>query len=497
MSDPAAESLPHPSIRRRPIILAAVMMGMFMAAVESTIVATAMPTIVAELGGFREFSWVFAIFPLTQAISTPIYGRLADLYGRKPMFCAGALIFLLGSTLCGFAWDMGALIAFRAIQGLGAGAIIPVATTIIADLYTPTDRARVQGWLGSVWGFSAVVGPLLGAFIVEHVSWSVVFWVNLPIGAIAIGMIAGFLHERLVPRRHSIDYAGAALLAIGSGALMLVLTQAHEIGSTALWLLLLVAAAGIGAAIRQERIAPEPMLRLDLWRHRIIAVGNVGAVSIGAVMMGITAFLPTYVQGAMGRSPVVAGFALTAMSIGWSAVSPLAGRIMIHGSYRMAALLGGAAFVVGGIVLSLMRPDSGPLWAGLGAIFIGIGMGFCNTTFLVSIQSSVGWSERGTATSSMLFMRMVGQSIGVAVFGGVFNYALFGSGAESAETINRLMDPMLRQSMEPAVVARLAGEIGEALHSVYLIALALAVLTVLLSTLLPAGHGATASKVGD
>ena len=496
MSDPpvAAESLPHPSIRRRPIILAAVMMAMFMAAVESTIVATAMPTIVAALGGFRHFSWVFAVFPLTQAIATPIYGRLADLHGRKPMFCVGSLIFLLGSTLCGFAWSMGALIAFRALQGVGAGAIIPVATTIIADLYSPADRARMQGWLASVWGFSAVIGPLLGAFIVQHVSWSVVFWLNLPIGAIAIGMIAGFLHERLVPRQHSIDYAGAALLALGSGSLMLVLTQAHELGATALWLLIAVAAAGIGAAIRQERIAPEPMLRLDLWRHRIIAVGNSGAVAIGAVMMGITAFLPTYVQGAMGRSPVVAGFALTAMSIGWSGVSPLAGRIMIRASYRMAAMLGGAAFVVGSAVLSLMQPDSGPLWAGAGAFFIGIGMGFCNTTFLVSIQGSVGWRERGTATSSMLFMRMVGQSIGVAVFGGVFNYVLFESGAETGETMNRLMDPVLRQGVEPAVAARLGGEIAAALHSVYLIGLALAAITVVLGALLPAGHGAAASK---
>jgi EmrB/QacA subfamily drug resistance transporter len=499
LSEPtaASDSLPHPSIRRRPLILAAVMMGMFMAAVESSIVATAMPTIVAELGGFRHFSWVFAVFPLTQAITTPIYGRLADLHGRKPVFCAGSLLFLLGSTLCGFAWSMGALIGFRALQGLGAGAIIPVATTIIADLYSPTDRARMQGWLASVWGFSAVIGPLLGAFIVEHVSWSVIFWLNLPIGAVAIGMIAAFLHERLAPRQHSIDYAGAILLALGSGALMLALTQAHELGAATLWMLLAVAAAGIGAAIRQERIAPEPMLRLDLWRHRIIAVGNVAAVSIGAVMMGITAFLPTYVQGAMGRSPVVAGFALTALSIGWSGVSPLAGRVMVHGSYRMAAMLGGVAFVVGGIVLSLMQPESGPLWAGVGACFIGMGMGFCNTTFLVSIQSSVGWRDRGTATSSMLFMRMIGQSIGVAVFGGVFNYVLFGSGDATGEIVNRLMDPTLRRTVDPAMAQHLAGEIARALHDVYLIGLAIGVVTLFLSTLLPAGHGTAASKAAD
>lgn len=474
------------------------MMGLFMAAVESTIVATAMPTIVADLGGFRLFSWVFAIYLLAQAISAPIYGRLADIHGRKRVFCAGATLFLVGSTLCGFSPGMIALIGFRCLQGLGAGAILPISTTIIADIYNPTERARMQGYLGSVWGVSAIVGPVLGAFIVQHLSWSVIFWVNLPIGVIAIAMIAIFLREDLKPRIHSIDYLGSALLVVGSGALMLALIQANELSRTVLWTLLAVAAAGVAALIRHERVAPEPMLRLDLWKNRVIAIGNLGSTSMGAVLMGITAFLPAYVQGAMGRSPVVAGFALTAMSIGWSSTSGVAGRMMLRHSYRTAAMVGGSLLIAGDVLLVLLQPSYGPVWAGAGALLIGAGMGFLNTTFLVSVQSSVGWHERGTATSSLLFMRMLGQSIGVAIFGGVFNYVLFAGKSESSDVVDRLMEPSLRQGLPEDEIARLTLEVAQAVHEVYLIALAVAVLTFILVALLPAGHSPTAAaKAAD
>jgi EmrB/QacA subfamily drug resistance transporter len=488
----------HASAHRRPLITAAVIMGLFMAAVESTIVATAMPTIVADLGGFRLFSWVFAIYLLAQAIAAPIYGRLADVYGRKRVFCAGATLFLVGSTLCGFAPGMIALIGFRALQGLGAGAILPISTTIIADIYDPTERARIQGYLGSVWGVSAIIGPVLGAFIVQHLTWSIIFWVNLPIGVIAIAMIAAFLREDLKPRMHSIDYLGSALLVVGSGSLMLALIQANQLPPALLWTFLAVAAVGIAALIRHERVAPEPMLRLDLWKNRVIAIGNLGSASMGAVLMGITAFLPAYVQGAMGRSPVVAGFALAAMSIGWASLSGVAGRTMLRHSYRTAAILGGLGLIVGNILLVLLQPSFGPLWAAAGALLVGAGMGFCNTTFLVSVQSSVGWHERGTATSSLLFMRMLGQSIGVAIFGGVFNYALFAGKSESSDVVDRLMEPSLRQGLPETEIARLTAEVASALHEVYLIALAMAVLTLALGALLPAGHSPTvATKEAD
>ena len=492
---PIAQTVAPPAaIRRRPLVLAGIMLGMFMSAVEATIVASAMPTIVAELGGFQLFSWVFAIYLLAQAITIPIYGRLADLHGRKRVFCAGAALFLVGSVLCGFAWNMLALIGFRALQGLGAGAIIPVSTTIIADLYSPADRARMQGYLGSVWGVAAVIGPALGAFIVQHLSWSIIFWINLPVGVLSIALLMLFLREHLVPHQHTIDYGGSALLMVGSGALMLALTQAHELSRPMFYGLVAAAAVVIGIFLRHERVAAEPMLRLDLWKNRVIAVGNIAATTIGAVMMGITAFLPAYVQGAMGRSPLVAGFALTVMSLGWTGASTVAGHVMVHTSYRAAAVMGGLSFIAGNVVLILMQPSSGPIWAGAGAFLIGMGMGFCNTTFLVSIQSSVQWKERGTATSSMLFMRMVGQSLGVAVFGAVFNTVLFGSGTDSGDVVNRLMEPTLRLGLDPAEIARLTDEIGRALHAVYWIALLISAVSLVLAFMLPPGHGAKSAQ---
>ena len=214
------------------MVLAAAMMAIVLTATEGSIVATAMPTIVADLGGFRLFSWAFAVFLLTQAVSIPIYGRLADLYGRKPVFFAGTSLFLAASLLCGLAWGMGSLIFFRALQGAGAGAIQPIATTIVGDIYTPAERARVQGYLSGVFGIAAIFGPPLGAFLVEHVSWSFVFWINLPIGAVSFVMLSRFLPERRQVRPHQINYAGSALLTLGAGALMVVLIEAQSLGAT-------------------------------------------------------------------------------------------------------------------------------------------------------------------------------------------------------------------------------------------------------------------------
>jgi EmrB/QacA subfamily drug resistance transporter len=293
------------------------MTATFMTAVENTIVATAMPTIVATLGDFHLFSWVFAVYLLFQAVSVPIYGRLSDLYGRKRVFFAGASVFLLGSTLCGFAPDMFYLIAFRALQGMGAGAIQPVAYAIVGDMYTPAERAKVQGLLSSVFGVSAVVGPTLGAFLVEHANWSVVFWVNLPIGAVAMAMLAAFLRERPHDKAARIDYLASFLLMLGGGALMMAMIQASRLGP---WLIATCAAIGVAALValvRHERQVPAPMLPLRFWSNQVIALGNFGSFAIGMVMMSVTGFLPIYVQAVMGRDPKVTGIVLGSMSVSW------------------------------------------------------------------------------------------------------------------------------------------------------------------------------------
>jgi EmrB/QacA subfamily drug resistance transporter len=471
----------------RRLVLAAVMMAIFMAAIDLSIVATAMPTIVAELGGFHLFSWTFAAYLLAQAVTIPIYGRLADLYGRKRVFFAGASLFLVGSTLCGLAWGMAPLILFRGLQGAGAGAIQPIATTIVGDIYGPAERARVQGYISGVWGVAAVIGPTLGAFLVQHVSWSFVFWINLPIGAATFAMFSRFLHEHQHPRRHRIDYLGSVLMVLGAGGVMLALMQIGNSGEVVTIAgLLAIGVIALTALAAQERAASEPLLPLNLWRNRVVVVGCLAGFANGALMMSQSAFLPTYVQGAMGRSPAAAGMVLAASSVSWTFASVASGRLMIRTSYRLAAGIGGVCLVAGSLVLMTLVPSATLLWAAMGALLNGIGMGFCNTAFIVSTQASVEWNERGMATSSMMFMRMVGSSVGASVFGAIVNFGIHRRLPEAGDAVNRLMQPAARQMLDPGELARLTDAIASSVHAVYVIAGLVALSSLFLALALPA-----------
>jgi EmrB/QacA subfamily drug resistance transporter len=329
-------------VPHRGLVLCAALIATFMPAVESTIVATAMPTIVGDLGGFDLFSWVFAAYLLTMAVTIPVYGRLADIYGRKRLFFTGTGIFMVGTALCGLAHSMPMLIVFRAIQGFGGGAVQPISMTILGDIYTPTERARVQGYSSSVFGISPVVGPALGAFLVQHVHWSVVFWINLPIGVVSIVLFAVLLPERVERRRHQIDYAGGALLVVGVGALMAALVQAVALSAAMIGGLVVAGlAALIGLSVWEGRIA-EPMLPLMLWRRRVVLLCNLGGFGAAATMMAVSALLPTYVQGVMGRAPGVVGVVVGATSVSWMFAAFAAGRLMIRTSYRMTASIGDA-----------------------------------------------------------------------------------------------------------------------------------------------------------
>jgi EmrB/QacA subfamily drug resistance transporter len=471
--------------------MAAVMLAIFMVATDSYIVATAMPTIVADLGGFRLFSWAFAAYLLAQAVTIPIYGRLADLYGRKRVFFAGTSVFLLGSLLCGFAWGMVPLVLFRALQGIGAGAVQPIATTIIGDIYAPVERARMQGYVSGVYGVAAIIGPTLGAFVVEHVSWSLVFWVNIPIGAAAFVMFGLFLHERREPRRHQIDFLGSALLVLGVGAPMLALVQIGSADGITLAALGVAGVIALGALAAHENRAAEPMLPIKLWRNRVVAVGCLAGFFNGALMMAVSGFLPTYVQGAMGRDATAAGVVLAASSVSWAFASMASGRLMIRTSYRLAATIGGVALVAGSLVLMTLDPASALLRAAAGALLLGIGMGFCNTAFIVSIQASVGWNERGMATSSTMFMRIVGNSVGAAVFGAILNFGIYSHLPEAGDAVNRLMSPAARLSLGALEITRLTEAIGSSLHVVYIIAGLFAVISLILALALPAGLSPT------
>jgi len=468
---------------RRRLITTACLLAQFMAAVEATIVSTAMPTIIGDLGGFRLFSWVFAAYLLTQAASTPVYGRLADLWGRKRVFLAGAVIFLAGSTACGFASSMLALILFRAVQGLGAGAVQPIAWTVIGDIYPPADRARMQGWLSAVFGVSAIAGPLLGGFIVQYLHWSLVFWINLPIGAAAAAMLLMLLDEHAAPRHFRIDYVGALLLMFGVGAAMLALVEAQELPPLMLALLAGAGAAALVLLAVHELRVPEPIVPFRLWRHPLIAIGNFGASVIGLTMMCNSGYLPAYVQGAMGKSPTVAGLVLGSSSVTWTLGTMLAARIMGRSSYR-ASGIAGALITLGGTGLLLtLTPSSGWAWAALGASTFGLGMGASNTTFIVAVQTAVGWGERGAITAANLFMRTMGQALGAALFGFVLTRGIARQVPDAGDAINRLLQ---HGELPSALATRLAAAFGAAMHGAYYIVGLFALITLAFSFGIPA-----------
>ena len=474
-----------PTSRR--LVLAAVMAMMFMIAIEGTIVATAMPTIVGALGGFDLVSWVFTAYLLTQAVTVPVYGRLADLYGCKRILFVGMSVFLTASLCCGLAWGMVPLIVCRAAQGIGAGALLPVGMTIVADIYAPAERARIQAVVSSVWVIAAIIAPMIGAFLVAHARWATVFWVNLPLGLIASAMLAVALDERGTRRAHRIDYLGSVLMVAGVGTLMFVLVQATHLSLGVILLLGGFGLATLVALVLHEARIREPMLPIGLWRQRIVVGGNLANLVIGGVLMGITAFLPPYVQGVMGRSALAAGFMLTAMSASWPTGSALAGQIMLRTSYRTTAALGGSALVIGSLMLVWIAPERSTLFVAFGALVSGLGMGLANNSFLVAVQSGVAAEDRGIATSSVVSMRMVGQSLGTAVFGGLVNARLSGVAAGAGDIVDRMLQPAFRQSLPTAELLPLLRELSGAIRGVFVIDLALGAALLSFCLFLPRG----------
>ena len=481
------------------LILVALMLAMFMAAIEGTIVATAIPSIVADLGGFSRFSWVFSAFLLTSAASVPIYGKLADLYGRKPVFLAGAGLFLLGSALCGTATTIGQLVAFRALQGLGAGAVQPITMTIVGDLYRLEERARIQGYLSSVWGVSAVVGPAAGGLLVQYAGWPWVFYINLPIGLLACTGLALFLHE---PPRHgrvAIDLAGSFWMVVAVSALLVQLVEGGSAWPWASWTTAALLATALLAGwmfVRQEGRAPEPILPLELLGRPIIRAGNLGGLVGGIILIGLSSTIPTFVQGVLGRSPVVAGFAVATLSIGWPLASTLSGRLMLRWGFRGTAVTGSLFGILGTLVLWLAGPGSSPLQVAAGCFLVGVSMGLAMTTYIVSIQESVPRHERGVATGSQAFARMLGSALGAALLGGVINTRLEGAllaaghpdlARLGADAGNWLLDPQRRATLDPAALEALRHALAGAFRAAMTVVLGLAVLVLPITRTLPRG----------
>ncbi len=413
--------------RKRRWILVALMLAMMLAAMDTTIVSTAIPQIVGDLGGFALFTWMFSIYLLAQTVTIPIYGKLADLFGRKPILIVGALIFLIGSAASALAWDMTSLIVFRGLQGLGAGSIMATVNTLAGDLYSIRERARVQGWLSSVWGVAAVVGPMLGGALAEYVSWRWIFLINLPIGALAIGLIACFLHEKPQHRQPRVDFAGAGLMMCAGCVLIFGLLEGGQawpwwsapgIGVFALAALL------IAATVWVERRAAEPIMPGWLWRDRVLAGTNLSMIGMGMVLMGPTAYLPTFGQSVLGLGAIGAGFVLASMSIGWPLASALSGSLYLRIGYRDAGICG-ALLIVTATFAFLVLPNPMQVWLlVLDQVVLGAGFGLLSTPFLVGVQSAVGWRKRGTVTGANIFSRYLGQTLGAAIFGAIFNNAV-------------------------------------------------------------------------
>lgn len=406
-------------------VLGALMLSTALVALDVTILATASTTVARELGAFEQVPWLFSAYTLAQAVTVPLYGRLADVFGRKRVMMVGIGLFLVGSVLCAVAWSMPALIWFRVLQGLGAGAIMPMSMTIASDIYSLAERARIQGYLASVWAASSVLGPTLGGVFSQFVSWRWIFWVNVPIAAVAAVVLwRRFQEKAREGEREPIDYLGAALLTGGSTALVLGLLEgghawgwasAPSVGIFAASVVLLAA-----FAVSARRSA-HPIFDLGLLRRRVVGASTAAGLGVGVITLGLSTYVPIYAQGVLGVGPLVAGFALAALLVGWPLAATLSGRIYLAIGFRWTAVTG-AVIVLLGALLTLGLDAGSQVWHISAAVFvIGLGMGLVAVPTLLAAQHSVGWNERGAVTATNMFSRSIGQAVGVAALGAVVN----------------------------------------------------------------------------
>jgi multidrug resistance protein len=406
------------------------MLSTGLVAIDSTVLATAIPSIVGELGGFHQFPWLFSAYLLGQAVTTPIYAKLSDVFGRKPILLLGIALFLVGSILCAAAWNMLALIIFRAVQGLGAGAVQPTAMTIVGDVYTVAERARVQGYLASVWAISSVVGPMLGGAFAQLGFWRGVFLINIPLCLLAAWMFNRHFHETAAPRRRAVDSLGALLLAMAMTSLVLGVLgggQTWAWASTPSIATFTAGAVLLAIFVVVERRAPEPILPLWVFSRRLLCATTVVAFGVGAILMGLTSYVPTYLEGAIHVRPLIAGLALAALTLGWPATAAIAGRVYLRWGFKITAIIGATLVITGATVLAAMAHRPNVAVVAAVCFVIGGGMGLLAVPTLIAAQSSVEWSERGVVTGNNMFARSLGSAVGVAIFGAIAN-SIFGPG---------------------------------------------------------------------
>jgi EmrB/QacA subfamily drug resistance transporter len=508
----------HPSLqmsaRRRWAVVIGVTIGHFIAALEVTIVGTAMPTVISSLGGLNHYSWVFSAYLLTSTVTVPIWGKLSDLYGRRLFFQIGLAIFILGSVLSGLSTSMTQLIAFRAVQGIGAGALVPLSMTIVGAVFELRERARMQAFFSGAWGLASVIGPLAGGFLTDQMSWRWVFYVNIPFGLLAGAIIGVALKEPKRTERPIIDYAGAIVLTASITTLMLFLVDGG--GSLAALfktrnLALLVAATLLMLIfVRIERRAKDPIVPFELFSDRMVTVSVITTFLAGVAMFGAISFVPLFAQGAMGATATAAGSLLTPLLLGWVICAIASSPLLLRIGYRPMTIAGCSFLTVGFIILSTFGPKTPRSGLMVAMAIIGAGLGSTMLTLIIAVQQSVPKSRLGVATSLNQFARSIGGAVGVAVMGAVLTTglaaklsqpSLTGEArltpdrlAELIDNPSALVEPISRAAMPAHLLVPLENAFVAALRNVFRLAAVLAGIALFLVVIwLP--HGDKVQKV--
>ena len=464
--------------KKRNIVIA-IMVAMFLGAVEGTVVTTAIPTIVKELNGFELISWVFSVYLLTSAISTPIYGKLSDLYGRKNILCIGIVIFLIGSSLCGFSTSMHALIAFRAIQGLGAGAIFTMTYTIVGDVFELSERARVQGWISSTWGIASLIGPFLGGFLIDCISWHWIFFINIPFGILSIILLQRNLDESFERKKHKIDYAGAVVLS----AAIIVLLYGYLLGGENLLSIIISIFVSFTILLifyRIEKKAQEPIVPFEIFTKTNIIVNFISFLA-SAALMAVDVYMPIYTQNVLGFGATISGLVMAPMSVTWLLSSVFTGKTIPKYGPKTVIAISSIIITLGCMLLPTLNINSPLILVTLYVSLTGFGFGGCFTTLTIVVQSSVDYNKRGAATASNSLVRTLGQTIGVSVFGIIFNLSIvkyfYNIGIKGVDVSNLYSST--------AYLEHIKFSLNSGLHNIYIVIILITLVSLALSFSLP------------
>jgi EmrB/QacA subfamily drug resistance transporter len=486
------------------LIFLALLLVLLLAALDQTIVSTALPTIVGDLGGIAHLSWVVTAYLLASTITGPLYGKLGDLYGRKKVLQVAIVIFLIGSVLCGLAQSMAQLIAFRTLQGLGAGGLMVVTLAVVGDIIPPRERGRYQGYFGAVFGVSTVIGPLLGGFFVDNLSWRWIFYVNLPVGAIALSVIATAFHSREVHQRHDMDYLGALLLA-GSLASVVLFTSLG--GTTWGWsspeiiALMVLSILLVPAFILVERRAAEPILPLSLFRNHTFSLTSAIGFIVGFALFGGVTYLPLYLQVTKGASPTISGLELTPLMGGVLVTSITSGQLISRlGRYKMFPIGGTGLMVVAMFLLSRLGADTHVWVAAVFSMILGLGLGMVMQVLVLAVQNAVDRSVMGVATSGSTLFRQIGGSIGVALFGTIFasrEHVELGRRLPAGADIPKTINPEGIKHLPEQAHAAFADAFAAALHPVFLTAAGISLIAFVLTWFLREVPLQTRPHVGE